>query len=163
MPYCSDCGAEHNPGDSFCAECGADLDSPAETELESEPEPEVEADTEPSTPKETGICEKCDSEISVKADKCPQCGYEPASSGILGGLLSGLSAMAFILLAGLVLIVWVVAIGTDFGFTDALYLTAFFLFLMLFPGGVLYAKMNQELKTPTGAKKDWREETFGDD
>lgn len=125
--------------------------------------PEVEADTEPSRPKETGICEKCDSEISMKTYKCPQCGYKPASSGILGGLLSGLSAMAFILLAGSVLIVWVVAIGTDFGFTDVLYVTAFFLFLMLFPGGVLYAKMNQELKTPTGAKKNWREEIFGDD
>jgi RNA polymerase subunit RPABC4/transcription elongation factor Spt4 len=163
MPYCSNCGTEYDPGESFCAECGDDLDGPAETEPELEPEPEVEADTEAPTTKETGTCVKCDSEISVEADKCPQCGYEPASSGILGGLLSGLSAMAFILLGGLVLIVWVVVIGTDFGLTDAIYVTAFLLFLMLFPGGVLYAKLNQELKTPSGAKKDWREEILGDD
>lgn len=160
MAYCSNCGADYDATASFCSECGADLGG--QSEAKSESEPEVEADTDPSTTKETGNCEKCDSEISVKADKCPQCGYEPSSSGILGGLLSGLSAMAFILLGGLTLIVWVVAIATDFGFADALYVTAFFLFLMLFPGGVLYAKINQELKTPTGAKKDWREEIFGD-
>jgi hypothetical protein len=69
--------------------------------------------------------------------------------------------MAFLLLAGLVLIVWVVAIGTDFGFTEALYVTAFFLVIMLIPGGVLYAKLNQEMKMPTGDKKNWRDEIFG--
>jgi len=155
MPYCSNCGAEHDPGDSFCAECGQDLTGSAEfgTEVESE---------EPAT-KKTGICEKCDSEISLDANKCPQCGYEPASSGILGGILTWISMMVFGLFALLTLIVWIVAIGTDFGFTDALYVTAFFLFIMLFPGGLLYAKFNQELKTPTGAKKDWREEVFGSD
>jgi RNA polymerase subunit RPABC4/transcription elongation factor Spt4 len=158
MPYCSNCGAEHDSDDSFCAECGKDLDGPAEDELESEPEPEPEV----STTKETGICEKCDSEISLEADKCPQCGYEPASSGILGGLLTWISMMVFGLFGLLTLIVWIVAFGTDFGFTDALYVTAFFLFVMLFPSGALYAKMNQELKTTTGGKKDWREEIFGD-
>ncbi len=71
--------------------------------------------------------------------------------------------MVFGLFGTLILIVWVVAIGTDFGFTDAIYVTGFFLFIMLIPGGLLYAKFNQELKTPTGGKKDWREEVFGDD
>lgn len=161
MPYCSNCGTEHDPSASFCSECGADLGG--QSEADSEPEPRVEPETESSTAKETGICEKCDSEISVKADKCPQCGYEPASSGILAGILTGIATMVFILFGGLTLIVWVVAIGTDFGFIDALYVTIFFLFIMFIPGGLLYAKFNQELKTPTGAKKDWREEIIGDD
>jgi len=163
MPYCSDCGDEHDPGDSFCAECGADLDGPAKTELESEPEPEVDADTEASTAKETGTCEKCDSEISLEADKYPNCGYEPAAHGILGSIGIGLSAGASILLGGLILIIWVVAIGTDFGIQDALTLTAFFGFILLFPLGILYATIQKEMKTPTGQKKDWREEILGDD
>lgn len=157
MPYCSNCGTEHETGDSFCVECGQDLTGSTELETEGETESEVQ------TTERTGICEKCDSEISLEADKCPQCGYEPASSGILGGILTWISMMVFGLFAFLTLIVWIVAIGTDFGFTDALYVTVFFLFIMLFPGGLLYAKFNQELKTPTGAKKDWREELFGSD
>ncbi|WP_141212212.1 hypothetical protein [Halorubrum ezzemoulense] len=111
---------------------------------------------------ETGTCEKCASEISLEADRCPECGHEPSSSGILAGLLSMLATIGFILLAGFILIIWVVAIGTSFEITSAIYLTVFVLFLLLFPAGVLVAKMNQELKTPTGGKKDWREEIFGD-
>lgn len=161
MPFCSNCGAEHEPDDLFCAGCGTELNGSAGADSESAPETELE--TEASIAKETGTCEKCDSKISLEADKCPQCGYEPASSGILGGILTWISMMVFILFGGLTLIVWVVAIGTDFGFTDALYVTVFFLFIMAIPGGLLYAKFNQELKTPTGAKKDWREELSGED
>lgn len=43
---------------------------------------------------ETAECLKCHSEISVKAEKCPECEYEPRSEGyysrlffLIGGLL----------------------------------------------------------------------------
>ena len=29
---------------------------------------------------DTGNCHKCDSEISVSADRCPECGYEPSDT-----------------------------------------------------------------------------------
>ncbi|MFC6863848.1 zinc ribbon domain-containing protein [Halomicroarcula sp. GCM10025817] len=155
MAYCSNCGAEHDPSDSFCPSCGDDLDGPTE--------PERQTESESPTAKETGTCVKCDSEISVEADKCPNCGYEPAAHGILGSIGVGLSAGASILLGGLILIIWVVAIGTDFGIQGALTLTAFFGFILLFPLGILYATIQKEMKTPTGQKKDWREEILGDD
>lgn len=161
MPYCSNCGTEHDVGDSFCAECGADL-TLAEPEVEQEPEPEPEAQSTTPTAKETGTCEKCDSQISINADKCPQCGYEPSSGGILGGILTWISVMVVGLFGTLTVVVWLVAIGTDFAFTDAIYVSVFFLVIMAIPGGLLYAKFNQELKTPTGQKKNWREEVFGD-
>ena len=163
MSYCSDCGAEHDPGDSFCVECGADLDGLAETNQEPESESEVEADTEASTAKETGTCVKCDSEISVEADKCPHCGYEPAAHGILSSIGVGLSAGASIILGGLILIIWVVVIGSSLSITDGLIATGFFGFILLFPLGVLYLTIQKEMKTPTGIKKDWREEILGDD
>ncbi|EMA44609.1 hypothetical protein C446_02932 [Halobiforma nitratireducens JCM 10879] len=71
--------------------------------------------------------------------------------------------MFSILLGGLILIIWVVAIGTDFGFTDALMLTAFFGFILLFPLGIIYAAMNKEMKTPTGKKKNLKEELLGEE
>ncbi|QLC33098.1 zinc ribbon domain-containing protein [Halarchaeum sp. CBA1220] len=165
MPYCSECGAEHDLEDAFCSECGADLDPPDEAELESETETESEAETETatSTAKETGTCEKCDSEISLEADKCPQCGYEPASHGILGSIGIGLSAGASILLGGLILIIWIVVIGSSLSITDGLIATGFFGFILLFPLGILYLAIQKEMKTPTGIKKDWREEILGDD
>ncbi len=33
---------------------------------------------------ETGTCGKCVSEISVEADRCPECGYEPRTDNKLG-------------------------------------------------------------------------------
>ncbi|GGN26158.1 zinc ribbon domain-containing protein [Halarchaeum nitratireducens] len=159
MPYCSNCGTEHELNDSFCAECGADLTGP--DEAESEPEPGGELETEESTAKETGPCEKCDSKISVEADKCPQCGYEPAAHGILGSIGIGLAAGASILLGGLILIIWIVVIGSSLSITDGLIATGFFGFILLLPLGILYATIQKEMKTPTGAKKDWREEILG--
>lgn len=163
MPYCSNCGAEHDSGDSFCAECGTDLDRPGEAELKSKAEPNTESEPTTSTVKETGPCEKCDSEISVEAHKCPQCGYEPAAHGILGSIGIGLSAGASILLGGLILIIWIVVIGSSLSITDGLIATGFFGFILLLPLGILYATIQKEMKTPTGAKKDWREELLNND
>lgn len=110
---------------------------------------------------ETGKCEKCASEIPVEAERCPECGYEPASQGILGSLGAALSAGVTILLGGLILIIWVVTIGGSLSITDALTATAFFGFILLFPLGILYASMQKELKTPTGEDKDLKKELFG--
>jgi len=162
MPYCSNCGTEYDLGDSFCAECGKDLDESIEVEPEPEPEHDTEAET-PTPPKETGTCEKCDSEISLEADKCPECGYEPASQGIIGSLLLTLSVGASILLAGLILIIWIVAIAGSFSITGAVTLTAFFGVILLIPLGIIYLGMKKEMNTPTGEKKSLKEEVLGDD
>jgi hypothetical protein len=45
---------------------------------------------------DSAACQKCKSEISTEADRCPECGYEPAAKGgttrwwmmFLGGLLT---------------------------------------------------------------------------
>lgn len=111
---------------------------------------------------ETGKCEKCASEIPVEADRCPECGYEPASHGILGSLGVGLATGISVLLGGLILIIWLVAIAGSLSISDALIATAFFGFLLLFPLGIIYASMRKELNTPTGQDKDLKEEIFGD-
>ena len=129
MPYCTNCRTEHDPGDSFCANCGANLDGEAEEELEWEPDPEREV----TATIQTGTCEKCDSEISLEANKCPQCGYEPASQGLIVSIGEALSTGALILLGGFILIIWVTAILTGYSISSAILLTAFFGFLMLFP------------------------------
>lgn len=143
MNYCQSCGTEVTESDSFCPECGDSLDT---------------GQTKDTSTGETASCEKCGSQIPIEADRCPECGHEPSASGILGGLLATLSIIAVIGIAGFILITWIVAFGTDFGFTGALYISVFFLVIGLIPGGIVYAKFNQELKKPTGEKKDWREE-----
>lgn len=163
MPYCSNCGVEHDSGDSFCAECGTDFDGPGEAELKSKPEPNTEPETTTSTVKETGTCKKCDSKISVEADKCSQCGYESAAHGILSSIGIGLSAGASMLLGGLILIIWIVVIGSSLSITDGLIATGFFGFILLLPLGILYATIQKEMKTPTGVKKDWRKELLDND
>jgi len=30
---------------------------------------------------DTGLCEKCDSEVSTNAERCPNCGYAPQAKG----------------------------------------------------------------------------------
>ena len=44
--------------------------------------------SEAHTSSNTGECGKCESEISVTADRCPECGYEPGNQGILSKILS---------------------------------------------------------------------------
>jgi ribosomal protein L40E len=78
MTYCTECGTKTGGMGSYCPECGAKLEVPTESKSQAEPQ-------EPER-KETAPCRKCDSEISVEADRCPECGYEP-SPGILGGII----------------------------------------------------------------------------
>jgi RNA polymerase subunit RPABC4/transcription elongation factor Spt4 len=143
MTYCPSCGNEVGDNDSFCPNCGSEI-SPNPTE------------TTPSS--ETAACEKCDSQIPVKADRCPECGHEPGATGILGGLLATLSTVAVIGIAGLIVIIWIVAIATSLSLTNALYTTIFFLIVGLIPGVIVYMALIAELKRPTGERKDWREE-----
>jgi len=68
MPYCSDCGKEIEPNISLCSDCGSEINLNKKG-------------------KELAPCQKCDSDISKDAMKCPECGWEPASSGILHSLI----------------------------------------------------------------------------
>ena len=140
--YCSECGSENSDGAKFCQECGESLSANKSRDKE-----------ELDESNNTGQCQKCDSIISLNADKCPNCGYEPASHGIIGSIGVGLSAGASILIGGLILIIWVVAIGTSFSISDAITLSAFFGFILLFPLGILYLAWKKGKKTPTGQQK----------
>lgn len=109
--------------------------------------------------RETGECEKCMSEIPLEAERCPDCGYEPSDHGIVGGLLLGLMVMASILLAGLILIIWLVAIGSSFGISGAVMLTAFFGIFLAPMAYIVWRSANAERKTATGHMRDWDEIT----
>jgi len=110
--------------------------------------------------RETGECEKCMSEIPMKAERCPDCGYEPSDHGIVGGILLGLLVMGSILLAGLILIIWVVTIASpDFGLSGGLTLTAFFGIFLAPMAWIVWKSANAERKTATGHMRDWDELT----
>lgn len=108
---------------------------------------------------ETGECKKCMSTIPLKAERCPECGHEPSSHGIVGGLLLGLLAGAAVLLIGLILIIWVVAIGTSFGVGGALTLTAFFGLFLVPIAWIVWRSANAERETAAGYIRDWDEFT----
>ena len=143
--YCNECETTR-PDAKYCPECGTELETPPSRE-----------GSETKTPKETGSCEKCDSHISLEADRCPECGYEPANHGAIVSIIAGLSVGLAILFAGLILIVWVVTIGSGFPISEALILTAFFA-LFILPSAIIgFLLSNKERKTPTGRKKSWSE------
>jgi hypothetical protein len=110
--------------------------------------------------RKNGECEKCMSEIPIKADRCPDCGYEPSDHGIVGGLLLGVVAMGTILLVGLLLIIWIVAIASpDFGLSGGLTLTAFFGIFLVPMVWIVWKSANAERKSATGHMRDWDEIT----
>jgi RNA polymerase subunit RPABC4/transcription elongation factor Spt4 len=93
MKNCSECGTELTGDPSFCPDCGSKLQSSVANPNENH---EQERKTAP--------CQKCESQISTKADRCPQCGYEPSSEGILGTIFNlisflwvGISAILYII------------------------------------------------------------------
>lgn len=61
-------------------------------------------DTTPAQEQATGQCGKCDSSISIDADRCPECGYEPSSIGILRTLF-GLIAFGVFMFCLLLLVI----------------------------------------------------------
>jgi ribosomal protein L40E len=134
--YCSECGSE-NAGDAkFCQECGeslSDSNSSEEQELE-----------EPSN---TGQCQKCDSSISITAEKCPNCGYEPSSLGAVNWILGIIAFGVFSFCALMVLIIPIVML-------DSLAITSGIIALVIFGGGAalsgvfLYALYYRSQMTP---------------
>jgi hypothetical protein len=102
---------------------------------------------------ETGKCEKCASEISVEAERCPECGYEPASHGWISSILVTLSIGASLLLGGLIVIIWLVAFAGTLSITNALIATAFFGAVLIPPLIVIYLAIKKEEKSPTSQNK----------
>jgi RNA polymerase subunit RPABC4/transcription elongation factor Spt4 len=76
--YCGNCGAELSDV-NYCPECGANVGNRVDSKQESD-----------TNKADTGNCEKCDSEISLEAERCPNCGYEPASHGWIISIISAL-------------------------------------------------------------------------
>jgi DNA-directed RNA polymerase subunit RPC12/RpoP len=129
---------------SFCPECGAEVAGSSTKE-------------ESTESVETAACEKCDSQISLKADRCPQCGHEPGAHGIIATILM-FSSLAWVgLMVLIILLSWVAVITPDFAITDALTVTVG-LFVFSLPGVVvLYLISLAERKGPTGDTKTWQE------
>ena len=103
------------------------------------------SENQPSEP-ETALCTKCTSEIPVKADRCPQCGYEPRV-GILGkigiwvSLMLG-STFAVIALSSLIVIV------DGFPVRDGLLVAGITGFISLFFFGYIYNKWQTHKSKP---------------
>jgi DNA-directed RNA polymerase subunit RPC12/RpoP len=143
--FCKDCGAEFDDA-NYCPECG--------TEVKEQTESTQIDDTVDGN---TGSCEQCGSQIRVEAIRCPECGYEPGSSGIIGSTLVFLSFSWVLLMALILLIAWLLVPFGELALTDGLYGTVGLL-LFASPGiVVLYLKGLAERKTPTGETKTWRE------
>ena len=95
----------------------------------------------------TGECGKCASEISIEAERCPECGYEPSNSGLVTTLVDLISLGVF-LFSGLIVVIMPILLfdGTDistvvFGF-------AFFGFFALLSGGYFYSRYKKTQLTP---------------
>ena len=98
---------------------------------------------------ETDKCTKCDSEISVEADRCPECGYEPSSGGVLNGILTfislpwlGIGALFY------VVAIWVLFTG---GYTILNFIFAMLLITAFntVPAFILYVSYRQSTMSPT--------------
>lgn len=86
---------------------------------------------------ETGRCNKCDSEISVNAERCPECGYEPGAGSTLGtilgsiGILIGGPIVAFGVL--MLVIIPILMIFEGFAVRSGIILMLFFGAMALIP------------------------------
>lgn len=102
---------------------------------------------QPTDGSETGTCGKCNSIISVDADRCPECGYEPSSMGIIRGLL-GLGAFGVFMFCILLVVIMPILMF------DSLALTSGILGLLFFGGGAavsgffLYGLYLRSQRTP---------------
>jgi len=98
---------------------------------------------------ETARCTKCDSEISKEADRCPECGHEPGSGGIIEGLFTLISIPWLgIGLLFYVVAIWVLATGgyTVVNFTLAMVLITAF---NIVPAFILYVSYKNATSGPT--------------
>lgn len=146
MSYCESCGTELGEGATFCSSCGEEVNREPDAP-HSEPKPDSEP--EPEESRETAPCQKCDSKISTNADKCPQCGFEPASNGILGSLLALICipwmgiGLLFYLGAIAALVTGGYSIG---GFIAGMLLITVF---VAFPASYLFALFSNAERKPT--------------
>ena len=146
MSYCESCGAELGESADFCSSCGEEINREHEV---SHSEPKPDSAPEPEGSRETAPCQKCDSIISINSDKCPQCGFEPASSGILGTLLE----IICVLWLGIGLLFYLAAIGALViggysigGFIAGMLLITVF---VAFPASYLFALFSNAERKPT--------------
>ena len=133
--YCNECETTH-PDAKYCPDCGTELETPPSRE-----------ESGKKVTKETGSCEKCDSQISVKADRCPECDYEPSNS-ILVKLIGMVSIPVFLfsllmMLIGIILVFDGLEIGT------ALLTITIFGVVATVSGVILWAWQNQDRRRPT--------------
>ena len=93
---------------------------------------------------QTGKCQKCASEISTEAERCPECGHEPSALGITDWILIFLSinglGFSFLMLS-VFLLFW------RFELTIML-LTGIFAFILLLCIGFLYGAYKQSQSMP---------------
>jgi hypothetical protein len=107
-------------------------------------------------PGETGTCEKCDSQISLEADRCPECGHEPGSHGIIMSILVYLSILWAGFITLIVVLTWGILIPFEgFPITDAVAATVGVLLFASPALGILAVAVWAERKTPTGRTKSW--------
>jgi RNA polymerase subunit RPABC4/transcription elongation factor Spt4 len=134
--YCSECGTEVEGGTSYCPECGFELGTQSSRG--------IKEDSINKAP-----CQKCDEDISTEAMRCPNCEWEPASSGILGSLL----AIICLPWLGVGILLYLAAFGALFtgGYTilpflgGLLFITVF----TTFPATYLYALYKNSDRKPT--------------
>ena len=105
---------------------------------------------------DTGTCKQCVSEISIEADRCPECGYEPGY-GILGIIIILLSLLWIGIIGVVLAVVWLLVPSEQISMMVALSLTLRLLIAVV-PGIVIfYLIALAERKTPTGKMKTWGE------
>ena len=82
-------------------------------------------------------CEKCKSEISIDATKCPECGYEPSAVGIDGAGLV-IAVLPVFTFSALVTLISPILLFSGADFSTAAVGVGVFGPVALISGGVLY-------------------------
>lgn len=95
----------------------------------------------------TGTCGKCDSLISVDADRCPECGYEPSSMGIVQGLL-GLGAFGAFMFCMLLVVIMPILMFDSLALTSGIIGLVFFGSGAAISGFFLYGLYIRSQRTP---------------
>lgn len=94
-----------------------------------------------------GTCGKCNSTISVDADRCPECGYEPSSMGIIRGLL-GFGALNVFMFCMLLVVIMPILMFDSLTLTSGLIGLVFFGAGAAVSGFFLYGLYLRSQRTP---------------
>lgn len=132
MGNCAECGAKIDDTVSFCPECGHEV---------------TQTETKASATGETAPCQKCDSTISIEADRCRHCGFEP-SVGIIGGILMwviGGIGTVFALIA----IISIVLVFGDLALTSGVLAFVITGGIAAVCFGLIYVGIRNQLRGPT--------------